>query len=151
MATGRPLVVWHWLNSEGDLITKWLRKRFKGLRVAEARGGISATKKDKALKEWADGNVDVIVANPGSIGIGIDLIETNVMVFYSNGRSIIKRKQAAKRTHRTGQTRRCLYFDLTCTGTVDEVFLESLAQSEDAFNSLTRDQAWNRLRGQRGL
>lgn len=142
------LVVWHFLNLEGALIAKYLRETF-GIAVGEARGGISSAKKNKALEDWAAGKIKVIVANPGSIGIGIDLYEARAAAYYSNGDKLIDRKQSAKRIHRTGQTRHCMYWDLTCEGTVDEVVLANLGVKQDAFADLTRDQSWDKLRKMR--
>lgn len=140
---GDPLIVWHWLNPEGKLIAEYLRRVMKGLKVGEVRGGISKAKKDKALIEWEQGDLDVLVGNPSSLGSGVDLFETNVAVYYSNSFSMIHRSQSEKRIHREGQTRHCYYYDLTCAGTIDEAIAEALQANRDAFAKLTRDRAWS--------
>lgn len=146
LTRGDPIIVWHWLNPEGALIAEYLRRKMKGLKVGEARGGISKKKKDDALDAWHDGDLDVFVANPASLGTGVDLFETNVAVYYSNSFSMIHRSQSEKRIHRDGQTRHCYYYDLTCSGTVDELVVEALLEKKDAFVQLTRDQAWEDVR-----
>lgn len=143
---GDPLIVWHWLNPEGDLIAEYLRRVMKGLKVGEVRGGISKAKKDKALQLWEGGDLDVLVGNPASLGAGIDLFETNIAVYYSNSFSMIHRSQSEKRIHRDGQTRHCYYYDLTCAGTIDEAIVEALETNRDAFAKLTRDKAWAECR-----
>ncbi len=146
LTRGDPIIVWHWLNPEGGLIVEWLRSKMKGLKIGEARGGISTAKKNTAIDAWYDGNLDVFVANPASLGLGVDLFETNVAVYYSNSFSLIHRSQSEKRIHRDGQTRHCYYYDLTCSGTVDELVVDALLDKKDAFRQLTRDQAWQDCR-----
>lgn len=146
VSRGDPLIVWHWLVPEGELIAAYLRKKLKGLKVGEVRGNITKAKKDETLEQWASGEIDVLVANPASLGSGVDLYETNVAVYYSNSFSMIHRSQSEKRIHRDGQTRHCYYYDLTCAGTIDEVIAEALGEKRDAFAKLTRDQAWREVR-----
>jgi SNF2 family DNA or RNA helicase len=123
-----------------------LRERFKKLRVGEARGNITDTAKRKYLEAWHQNKVDVFVANPASLGVGVDLYEARIAVYYSNGFRLIDRKQSEKRTHRTGQKRHCLYIDLVCSGTVDEYILSTLEKSQDAFTGLTKDQVRDAVR-----
>lgn len=143
------LLVWHWMVDEGELIARYIRENYPDINVGECRGNISKAKKDKAIEDWHAGINRITVANPGSIGQGIDLYEANIAVYYSNSRSQIHRSQSEKRIHRDGQTRNCWYYDLTCEDTIDEMVLEQLQASQDAFAGLTRDRAWKKLRKQR--
>ena len=144
------LIVWHWLNSEGVMLADYIRSKYK-LSVGEIRGNVTQANKNKALDGWRAGKVDVLVANPASLGIGVDLYEARVAVYYSNSFSMIHRRQSEKRTHRDGQTRRCLYFDIVCVNTIDDYVLGKVQEKVDAFAGLTRDKAWQQLRNQRRI
>jgi SNF2 family DNA or RNA helicase len=149
IAKNDVLIIWHWRVEEGELIAKYIRENYPAIKIGEARGNVSKAKKDKVLEDWAAGTVRILVANPGSIGQGIDLYEANIAVYYSNSRSQIHRSQSEKRIHRDGQTRNCWYYDLTCEDTIDELVLDQLKASQNAFAGLTRDRAWKKLRKQR--
>lgn len=133
------IIIWHWMQDEGRLIAKHLRSKFKGLAIGECRAEISASQKEKYLDQWAAGKCRVLVANPASIGIAVDLYETNIGVFYSNSRAYIDRVQSEKRIHREGQTRRTYYIDLVCEDTIDEQIMDNLHNARDAFAGFTRD------------
>ncbi len=136
---GDCLIVWHWLNDEGVLISEFLRKRMK-LRVGESRGKISPVKKRRDLELWHRREIDVMVANPGSLGEAEDLYEARFAIYYSNGRAYLKRHQSEGRIRRGGQTRKQLFIDLVCEGTVDEIIYDALNEAQDAFVGLTRDK-----------
>lgn len=133
------LIIWHWLQDEGDLIASHLRKKLK-IKVAEVRGNISDTKKKKALEDWHAGKVRCLVANPRSLGIGVDLYEARLAVYFSNSFSVIDRRQSEKRIHRKGQTRPVKYIDLVCEDSIDEYILEQLGSAQEAFAGLTGDR-----------
>lgn len=142
---GGRLIVWHHLNKEGELIVTSLKKKFK-IRIGEARKGISRTKQQQYYGAWKKGAIDVLVANPQSWGEGLDLYEANYDVFYSNGPSLIFRRQAEKRTHRRGQEKPCLHIDLVCSGSIDELNLDNLQKAQDGFLALTRDKLEERFK-----
>lgn len=145
---GGQLIIWHMLVDEGRAITEFINKKFKKLKIGEARSEISKAKKDAYLKGWAKGDINILVANPKSFGVGLDLYEANVAVFWSNSFAIIDRKQAEKRIHRTGQTKPVLYIDIVCEHTIDEYLLTKLNSASNVFAGLTRDQVWAQLQKQ---
>jgi SNF2 family DNA or RNA helicase len=143
---GDQLIVWCHLVDEGRAIAEFISKKFKTLNFGEIRAEISKTQKDKYIAGWKKGTIQILIANAASLGIAVDLFEANVDVFYSNGRSLIDRKQAEKRIHRQGQKKPCFHIDLVCEGTVDELILEGLNNAQEAFAGLTRDQMWTKIK-----
>ena len=144
---GRPLIVWHWLDKEGEMLYHAACKAFKKLRIGCVRGATSPAAKTRVLADWKNKKMDLLIANTKSLGVGIDLFEANVCIFFSNNFSVIDRKQAEKRIHRTGQTRPCRYIDIMCNNTIDGIILESLARSKKQFNETTRDSwSWEEIK-----
>ena len=135
----RQLIVWHWLVDEGRAIEEAIKKKFKGkVKVGAGRGETAGNRK-QLLEDWRHGKIQVLVANPASMGEAIDLYEASIAIFFSNAQGLIMRKQAEKRIHRKGQTRNCLIIDLVCKDTVDELTLEKLNEAHKGFAELTKD------------
>ena len=139
------LIIWVYRVEEARTIAQFIGQKFKTLPFGEIRAEIPKTQKDKAITNWRTGKNKILIANQGSLGIGVDLYEASTDVFYSNGPSFIDRKQAEKRIHRDGQTKSCLHIDLVCEGTVDEVILEGLNNAAAGFAMLSRDQIWSKI------
>lgn len=135
----RQFIIWCWLEEESKYLKTQLTKTFSTLNIATVRGGGTQSSKSKTLDLWANGSIDILIANQKSLGIGIDLYEANVCCFYSNNRSMIDRKQTEKRIHRTGQTKHCTYIDIVCENTIDEVNLSILNHAKDSFVKITKD------------
>ena len=144
---GHQLIVWHWLDKEGEMIYDESTRAFKKLNIGCVRGATSMNVKTKVLSDWRNKKLDLLIANTKSLGVGIDLFESNVCIFFSNNFSVIDRKQAEKRIHRTGQTRTCRYIDIVCSKSIDEIILNSLNKSKKQFNETTRDSwAWEDIK-----
>lgn len=135
----KQFIIWCWLQEENDYIVKNLTKKFPKLKIKAVNGKTGEKAKDRILEEWGQGKVNVLVANQKSLGIGIDLVETNTCCFFSNNLSFIDRKQSEKRIHRTGQKHHCHYIDLVCERTIDEINLAILNKAGDGFSELTKD------------
>jgi SNF2 family DNA or RNA helicase len=136
---GKQFIVWCWLREESDYLLKNLSKSFKKLNIKAIKGQGGQAQKEEILNDWAAGKVDVLIANQKSLGVGIDLYEANTCCFFSNNRSLIDRKQAEKRIHRTGQKNHCTYVDLVCEETIDEINLEIVRKAKRSFSQLTKD------------
>ena len=136
---GRQFIIWCWLRDESDYLLEQLNKSFKKLRIEAIKGEGSLKRKDMILDDWEKGKVNVLIANQKSLGIGLDLYEASTCCFFSNNRSLIDRKQAEKRIHRTGQTKHCTYIDLVCERTIDEINLQIVMRAKESFTELTKD------------
>ena len=134
---GRQFIVWVWLRDEHDYLLGNLRKAFKKLKIESVKG--SDVNKDKVLEEWALHNVDVLICNQKTLGVGLDLYEASHCCYWSNNRSVIDRKQSEKRIHRTGQLNHCFYYDLIVEDTIDEVNLSIVNKAKGGFAKMTKD------------
>lgn len=133
---GQKIVVMARFVPELDDIEALLNK--KKISYAVVRGGV----KDRAAevaKFQNDPECRVFVGQIAAAGLGITLTAASTMVFYSLDYSMSNFDQAKARIHRAGQTKRCHYIYLTCTGTVDRKVLRSLRSKVDLAKTLIDD------------
>ena len=97
---------------------------------------LSGETKDK-YKEYStfqkDDKYRVMVAQIKSGGASIDLFAATYCVHFENGGSVINYKQSIKRIHRGGQTKKCFFYSLIGTGTVEVSIYNDLQNGVDAF------------------
>jgi SNF2 family DNA or RNA helicase len=95
--------------------------------------------KDKA-KELRRFNLDpkcrAFVVNSQSGAQGLNLQIAPYVAFYESPVSPIVRRQAEKRCHRPGQSKRVFIYDLFAKNTVEQKILHFLAEGEDLFEAL---------------
>lgn len=68
-----------------------------------------------------------------SAGSSIDLFAATYCVFFEHGGSVINYKQALKRIHRGGQTKKCFFYSLLGVNTVEISIHRDLSRGVDAF------------------
>ena len=92
-------------------------------------GGQSASKRQEAIEEFRNNDkVRVCIASQKAGGVGLNLTESNISVYYSRGYSLEDDLQSEARNYRGGSERHShiTRIDLVSKGTVDEVILEAL-------------------------
>ncbi len=85
------------------------------------------------------------VGNPAVGGMGLTLVASHNMIYYSNGFSLEERLQSEDRIHRIGQTKKSNYVDLVVENSVDEKILEAIKSKFDLATRITFDQVRNWL------
>jgi len=120
----------------GKMISDLLKKKkIKHLRLySETKdkiGTMNAFKTDPSIR--------CFVANSISGGTGVNLQSVvNYVVFYESPVSVINRRQAEKRAHRTGQTNRVHFYDFIYENSVDETVVGLLREGKDLRDSVLR-------------
>jgi SNF2 family DNA or RNA helicase len=101
------------------------------LEYAELHGDIKD--KDIELEKWKKPSCRVMIANQGAGGIGIDLIESDVSIYYSKSFSLEHDIQSEARNYRGGSEihKKITRIDLVTAGTLDEVVSEALIMKQD--------------------
>lgn len=101
------------------------------LEYAELHGDIKD--KDKELDKWKKHSCRVMLANQGAGGIGIDLIESDVSIYYSKSFSLEHDIQSEARNYRGGSEihNKITRIDLVTLGTLDEVVSDALVMKQD--------------------
>lgn len=117
-----------------------------GLKYVEVHGGISSEQKQKNIDEFKTiESCRVFIGNAGSGGIGINLINAPVSIYFSRTFSLEHALQSEARNHRGGAEihDKITHIDLVCEGTIDESVCEALTRkekiSDKLLNSLVKD------------
>ena len=112
-----------------------IREMCEKLKVeyVEVHGEISQSDKLAAVDNFNDNDsCRVLIGHPGSGGIGINLVSSDVSIFYSRNFSLEYDIQAEARNYRGGSERhkKVTRIDLVTPGTIDEQVLEALASKK---------------------
>ena len=95
--TDRPFLVWCDLNDESKRLTELIPD------AVEVKGSDSAEHKEKAMLDFADGNIRVLVTKPSIAGMGMNWQHCADMVFVGLSDSFEQVFQAIRRCWRFGQ------------------------------------------------
>ena len=88
--------------------------KLKGLRVVTYTG-------EGDLRQWNDGNIDVLLAHPASTAFGLNMQQGgHYIVWFGTGWNLELYQQANARLHRQGQEHPVTVYQLLCEDTVDE-------------------------------
>lgn len=118
------VVIYYNFNKERDMIIDVLEKF--NIPYSEYNG------RKKDLSNFKNHNNGVAVCQYLSASTGLnDLVLSNICVMYSPPLNYTDWVQSKKRIDRIGQTRKPLYYNLYCKGTVEENILEILKKGLD--------------------
>lgn len=102
----------------------------------------ASTIKDNLESKWNSGQIKVLVANPASLGHGLNLQQGGrTVIWYSPTWSRELYDQFNARVARKGQTQVPQIFRILCADTMDDVVVESLRDKGDAQNAMLRIMA----------
>lgn len=117
-----PVVVFYVYKEEGDQIMRLLDRMY--YRIARIHGKVKDTKRIRARSDILDnfqaGKIDALAIQQRTGGVGVDLFESSVGVFYSSTHSWIDFEQAKSRLERFGQKNYVDFFYLMARNSVDE-------------------------------
>ena len=125
VAAGKSVIVWAWYREDVARITEQLAD----LEPVQIVGGMKHTDRDEAERKFQAGEAKVLVGNPASAGVGLNLFQASVALYYSQGYNLEHRAQSEDRCHRSGSEIHdsVTYIDLSARGTVDEAVRAALA------------------------
>ncbi len=133
---GKKLVVIARFVAEINAICKWLEKQ--GIGYSCVMGGVKD--RDKQVAEFQNNPVvSVFVGQVAVAGLGLTLVASSTLVFYSMDYSMSNFEQAKARIHRVGQKQNCTYIYLLAKGTVDVKVLQALRDKADVAKLLVDD------------
>lgn len=109
-----------------------------GLRVATLRGGRKHKKlKPQLQRDFQAGKYDVAIVQIRS-GVGIDLYQAQIAIFYSTGHSSIDFQQAKARVYRRGQQGQVVYYYLVVKNSIDEDIQLALKEKRSVSKSILK-------------
>ena len=121
-----PVVIF--CNFHGDLDACAEVCEKLGLNHAELSG------RKREVQKFHDKEVQVLIAQIRSGGLGEDFTQSRYCIFYSTGWSLGDLEQARKRVHRPGQDRKVFYYHLCAARTVDQKVAKALEKRADLIN-----------------
>jgi len=117
------VLIWTHFHYEADEVQKLLDGKTWG----RADGTIvSRAKKDETIKAFKKGDLQYLIAHPGSIRHGIRLENCTYAIFFSLSHSYEFFDQCCGRIWRKGQTKKCSFYFLIADRSVDEVIMKAL-------------------------
>jgi hypothetical protein len=135
-AKNKQGVVWAVYLPEIRAIVQELKKT--GLRIAELHGGIPEEERQPLVDAFARGEIDWVVANASTGGMGYTMMTAEVMVFYSNTHKVRDRLQAEDRFYGHGQTKSPIVIDLIPVKTVGVTIMKAIKLKEDLHNFIRK-------------
>jgi len=126
--TGKQIIVWCRFVKEVHMVLAAVDG------VAHV-GEMKAYDRQDAIDGFRAGKYRVLVATASSCGIGINLVNCDTVVYYSNSFNLEERLQSEDRCHRIGQVNKVTYIDLICEDTIDVKIKEAL-DSKLSFSKL---------------
>jgi len=125
------IIIWARFVAELKLIYSELSKTFPEKRIELYYGGTYQEDRAQIIKDFKKGDVDILIANQRTAGVGLNLQKSHFHYFFSNSYSLEDRLQAEDRSHRVGQDCSVLYKDIIIKDTVDEKVHEVLKRKKD--------------------
>lgn len=107
-------------TAEVQGIIEALQKKFPNTKVGRYDGKVSNKEKAETKDAYINGDLDILVGHPLSMGTGLNLQRGSLMYIYSNNFSLTQRVQLEDRIHRIGMQGTAVYRDIYIKGTVDE-------------------------------
>lgn len=132
--TSDNIVVFYNYISERKAILKALAKSEK--RILRYDGEAH----DKLPASDAEIQNTILVAHYKSASTGLNLQWANVTIYFSPTYSYQEFEQSIGRTHRNGQTKKCLYYLFNVKGTVDRDIWRCLKEKRDFNEKLWKDE-----------
>lgn len=115
---GTPLVVWARFNAEVRNVATALR--VAGFKVAAITGRVLQSERAASCAAFQRGELDVIVANPAALKMGVNLSRAVGCVYLSTPWSYETRTQSEDRIVCMGDARAKVIADVVATSTADE-------------------------------
>ncbi len=120
------VIIWARFVGELKMLAMDLRKAFPEKNIELYYGGVQKEARSQIIEAFKRGEVDILIANARTAGVGLNLQYAHIQYFFSNSYSLEDRVQAEDRSHRIGQKHSVLYTDIIMKGTVDETVFEVL-------------------------
>lgn len=125
-----PIIIWASFTAEIEGLYKRFRKEYDGV-VVPFYGATPKPDRKRIIQDFKAGEIDFFIANPSVAGTGLNLQRAYINYYYSTDDNSENRWQSEDRTHRGGQTETCLYKDVYCKGTIDDVIKKATESKKD--------------------
>ena len=135
-----PVIVWASFRQNYKAIEKVCVEL--GLRYGFLIGGQSENHRRQTLNDFREKKLDVLIANQGAGGVGVNLIEAPNAIYFSRDFSLEKDIQSEARNYRGGSEihEKITRYDLVAKGTIDEDILFALKNKKNVLEFLLQGE-----------
>ena len=126
-----PFVVFCRYTAEVEAVATEIKNHFNRVEVLWGKTGRGKDKskvRAELNKRFQSGEIDVLVCQNKTGGVGIDLFRAGYAILYSLGFSYIDWSQILSRLLRRGQTKEVIFYYLCANGTIDEDINQAIEQ-----------------------
>ena len=129
------IIVWAHFRPDMDM----LMHRFRDLRPAVVRGGMTLAQTDDAENRFRDGTSRLFLGQPGAGGLGLNLQAASLGLYYSMSYALEDWIQSRGRNRRSGSEihQRIAYGTFRCVGTIDDIVYEALTRKDGVATLVT--------------
>ncbi len=132
----KPVIVWACFRKNYEDIASVCEKL--KLTYGYLTGGQNPSQREETIQAFRRGEVQVLIANQGAGGVGVNLIEAPNAIYYSRDFSLEKDIQSEARNYRGGSEihEKVTRYDLVAKGTIDVEILKALRAKKDVLEYL---------------
>lgn len=125
-STDDRVIVFYNFNDELDVLMKLVEDKPMSI--------INGSIKDLTAYEEHENSIIFVQYQAGAMGLNLQ--KANKVIYFTLPQSSELFDQSKKRVHRIGQTQRCFYYYLMCSGSVEEDILSTLKMRKDYTDEL---------------
>lgn len=125
---GKNVLIWCVFQQEAVIISEALTKK----NISNV--AVFSTVPIEKTGDYVSGKVSTLIITQKKGSRGLTLVNTDIVIFFSNSYSVAERVQAEDRCHRIGLKHSVLYYDLVVKRTIDENLYKSLVEKRE-FNA----------------
>lgn len=136
----KPVIVWACFRRNYEDIAKVCEKL--KLSCGYLVGGQNVNQREETIQAFRRGEIQVLIANQGAGGVGVNLIEAPNAIYYSRDFSLEKDIQSEARNYRGGSEihQKVTRYDLVSRGTIDVEILKALRMKKDVLEYLLQGE-----------
>ena len=140
LSPNHKIIVWAVFKPNYKVLREMCQKM--RIKCVEYHGDVSTVGREEVLESFRnDEEVRVLIAHPYSCGSAVNLIESDVSIYYSKDANLVAYLQSSKRNHRKGSERhkKITHYHLTTEGTVEEDINQLLVEKKEISNDILID------------
>ena len=116
-AEDEKMIIWTTFVKNVDYLYEKYKDKYGAVRFY---GALSLLDREKAVKQFKEGDAKIFIATPQSAKEGLTLTVANNAIFYDRGFSLDDYLQAQDRIHRISQDKPCHIYNIMIRGSIDE-------------------------------
>jgi SNF2 family DNA or RNA helicase len=126
------IIIWCKYREEIAMVVEGLDEEFGIGCAAQIHGGIDRDDRMSIVDDFNEKRNRFMVSNAPTGGVGLNMVVSDLVVYYSNSFSLTDREQSEDRAHRIGQVSdKVMYIELFAEGTHDSEVYDALMDKKN--------------------